>query len=100
MTDWESVTRLAPFHVWEESVIRERFDYKGAGLKAALVRAYTLPTPLEFPYEKGKHGGCRSWVDLPGDLTVLHPKAEPVLSEEAHAARVAEILEVLGSGGS
>ena len=95
LTDWEAVARLAPFHVWDESVIRERFDYKGAGLKAAIVRTYKLPSPFTFPYEKGKHGGCRSWVELPGDLEVLHGMAEPVLSDEDHAARVGEIQSLI-----
>ncbi len=97
LTSWDAVARLDPYHPWEEWVTRERFEYKAAGLKAALVRVFKLPAPFEFPYEKAKHGGCRSWVNLPPDLTVLHQKALPVLSDAEHAARAAEIRAVIGN---
>src|SRR6478672_948901 len=32
LTSWEQVAALEPFHILDESVVRERFEYKGAGL--------------------------------------------------------------------
>src|SRR6478672_1861174 len=31
-TSWEQVAALESFHILDESVVRERFEYKGAGL--------------------------------------------------------------------
>src|SRR4051794_22118702 len=42
ITSWEEAAALAPFHVLSESVVRERFEYMGAGLHVALVRVFRL----------------------------------------------------------
>src|SRR3954466_9814206 len=38
ITEWSEASSLAPFHILSESVVRERFEYKDAGLNIALVR--------------------------------------------------------------
>jgi len=70
VTSWPEAATLAPFHILEESVVRERFEYKGAGLHVALVRVYRLKPVWLFP-DKPAYGGCRSWVNLPAPPTEL-----------------------------
>lgn len=83
LTDWEQVRRLAPFHVWKEEVLRQRFGWgKEDRIHCALVRVHRMLEPWTITYEK-KHGGCRTWVDLPevggeppGGMTPVVPDAE------------------------
>lgn len=93
MTDWGAVRRLEPFHVWSEELVRERFDCgETQQIHCALVRVFALPERWVIPYEK-KHGGCRTWVDLP------EREAEgfvPVLTDEEFARRRAEVERVVG----
>ena len=100
--DWEAARRLAPFHVWSEQSVAERFHYnetkdpdKPPGIHVAFLRIYRLAEPWSFPNEP-KYGGCRSWLNLPELPDGL--AAEPVLSDEAHAALVAEVRAVIGRG--
>ena len=92
ITDWDVAARLAPFHVWNEEVIRERFGYGDVtGLSIAFCRIYQLPEPWRLE-QRPAFGGCRSWLDLPeretGDLT-------PVLSDDEHAARDAALRALI-----
>ncbi len=69
ITDWNEAKALEPQHIWSEEIVRERFDYTGDScLHAAEVRVHPLAEPWEFPREK-RHGGCRSWLDLPDPPT-------------------------------
>ena len=63
ITSWSMAAALEPFHILGESVVRERFDYKEAGLHVALVRVFRLTPSWSFP-EIPAYGGCRSWVKL------------------------------------
>jgi hypothetical protein len=64
ITSWSVAAALEPFHILQESVVRERFEYKGAGLHVALVRVFRLE-PGWVLTDKPAYGGCRSWVELP-----------------------------------
>lgn len=92
LTEWEAAARLAPHHVWKETVVRDRFGYGGeTGLSVAVVRVFRLARPLELALEK-RFGGCRSWVDLPeGDQSTM----TPVLDDAAHATRLRALAECL-----
>jgi hypothetical protein len=83
--DWPHAEAFEGFHILAEPVVRERFEYKGAGLHVALVRVFRLEPAWTFP-ELPAYGGCRSWVNLP-DLPV-ETRLQPVLSEEEHASVV------------
>jgi hypothetical protein len=72
---------LEPFHILQESVVRERFDYRGAGLQVALVRVFRLEPGWRLP-DKPAYGGCRSWINLPESPAAT--RFEPVLSDEQH----------------
>src|SRR3954453_12694619 len=88
---WAEARGLAPFHILAESVVRERFEYKGAGLHIALVRVFRLEPSWVFP-DLPAYGGCRSWVNLP--QRPAGTRLEPVFSDEKHAS-VVERFRVL-----
>ncbi|MFN0127780.1 MAG: DUF1802 family protein [Verrucomicrobiales bacterium] len=92
VTAWETAAALAPFHVWTEDVVKERFGYGGeTGLSVAVVRVSRLATPCRLAMEK-RFGGCRSWVDLP-DLDV--GAMRPVLDDVHYADRLSALASVL-----
>jgi hypothetical protein len=93
ISDFTAIQRLAPFHLWRDEIVEERFRYDNKhAINVALVRIFRLPAPLVFP-DAPKYGGCRSWVtlpDIPPGSALL-----PVLSDEAHASRAAQIEAAL-----
>ena len=91
--DRERLSRLEPFHVWREDVVRERFEYEDhRGLQCAFVRVYRAARPWTFP-NRPAYGGCRSWVTLPPPPEDLD--WTPVLGEEEHERRRGEIRNIL-----
>jgi hypothetical protein len=81
ITSWNEAAALAPLHVLSEPVVRERFEYKNAGLHVALIRVFRLE-PAWVLADKPAYGGCRSWVNLPDCPPGTH--FEPVLSEDEY----------------
>jgi hypothetical protein len=93
LTDWQQVAALGDAHIWTEDTIRQRFDWQGKGMAAgsihvALARVWELAAPFSFPYE-ARHGGCRSWVEVPEPPDGWREFARPVMSDEDFA-RVAD----------
>ncbi len=83
VTDWGKMEALAPLHLWNEDVVRERFAYdEESCLHIALVRAYELPQNWIFPYTKS-YGGCRSWVNLPEEGLSLLASATTAMTDDA-----------------
>lgn len=67
LTDWEEIRRLDSFHIWSEETIRERFEWSDKpGISYAVIRPRLLVGDLVLE-NNPKYGGCRSWVDLPGE---------------------------------
>jgi hypothetical protein len=67
LTDWDEVLRLAPFHIWREEIVRERFEWGDEpGLAWATIRAWRLKEPWILK-DRATFGGCRSWFGLPTD---------------------------------
>ncbi|MFV0415491.1 MAG: DUF1802 family protein [Chthoniobacterales bacterium] len=91
VTDHKRLHALRDFHVWDDSVLEERFAYAEApGVHVALVRIYRLEPACRLQLER-RHGGCRSWVQIPeisGNAMVS------VLSDEEHLRRK-KLLETL-----
>lgn len=95
----ETVTRLAPFHVYREEVARERFAYAdrqhaAGALSLALCRVYRL-APIWVLDDRPEFGGCKSWIELPPPPagTALHA----VLDDATHQARRAQIEAILNA---
>jgi len=81
ITSWEEAAALTSLHVLAEPVVRERFEYKRAGLHVALVRVFRLEPAWVFA-DKPAFGGCRSWVNLPE--CPAETRFDPVLSDEEY----------------
>lgn len=81
ISSWATAAALEPFHILQESVVRERFDYKQAGLHVALVRIFRVRPSWIFP-DAPTYGGCRSWVNLP--VAPAETRLEPVLADREH----------------
>ncbi|MEM7603335.1 MAG: DUF1802 family protein, partial [Verrucomicrobiota bacterium] len=46
LTYWDEVLRLEPYHIWNEEIIRERFEWGDEpGLSYAVINAFPLATP-------------------------------------------------------
>jgi hypothetical protein len=83
--DWEIVRAMAPLHILNEPVVRERFDYeKTPGVQVAFVRAFRVEPVWRFA-DAPRYGGCRSWVNLPPLPEGL--ALRPVLSEAEQEQR-------------
>jgi hypothetical protein len=92
VTNLDRVLALAPFHIWKNEVVEERFRYDDAqGVHVAFLRVFRLPQPWTFP-DDPNFGGCRSWLELPDapDTATI-----PVLDNAAHAAREKEIRRII-----
>lgn len=95
VTDPALLPPLAPFHLWRDEIVEERFRYdEKQAISLAFVRVYRLSQPFVFP-DAPRYGGCRSWVtvpELPEEITF-----EPVLDDETHRARERALREVLSA---
>src|SRR4051812_24140206 len=63
--DWSHAVALEGLHILAEPVVRERFEYKGAGLHVALVRIFRLE-PRWILEDLPGYGGCRAWGKFSG----------------------------------
>lgn len=90
--DESLLPKLNGLHAWSERVLHERFHYKRPGLFALLVRTFQLPAEVCLP-NAPHFAGCRSWVDLPTELSTAN--LQPVLVDARHQAQLAAIRERL-----
>lgn len=94
LTDWPTVQRLAPLHLWQESEIEKRFRQDDKQMVSlAFIRVSRLSEPFVFP-DSPRYGGCRSWVQLPEVPAGISLRS--VLMDEAHRAAEQRILDALG----
>jgi hypothetical protein len=94
ITSWSVAAALAPLHILQHDVVRERFDYDEApGLHIALVRVFQVRPGWELANDP-KYGGCRSWLKLPE--IPAETKLDPVLSEAEHSSRRNAFLKLVG----
>jgi len=94
LTDPSQLKALEGHHLWSQSTIQQRFDYREPGLFMLLVRVYKIPRALEFdssPY----FDGCRSWVELPEPLAT--DGCRPVLADDEFARREQALAAALKS---
>jgi hypothetical protein len=91
LTDWNEVAGFNAHHLWTEATVRERFEWaKPAGVHLLCVRVHRLAEALALPAGPDL-GGCKSWVELPPDLTPDNRLSTPVL-EDATFARTRATL--------
>jgi hypothetical protein len=93
ITDIECVKRLQGRHIWNEQVLRERFQFgREPGLHALLTRVYRRPAPERFALRES-YGGCKSWVELERGLST--EGLTPVLGDAEYRAHREEIVELV-----
>jgi hypothetical protein len=84
--------RLAGEHVWSAQTVGERFHYRQPGLFVLVVRVYAAPEAHVIP-DSPHFAGCRSWVELPVELSTA--RLAPVLSDDEFARRRTRIGETV-----
>jgi hypothetical protein len=95
LTEAALLPRLAPFHLWREEIVEERFRYdEKQAISLAFIRVHRLSAPFVFA-DSPRYGGCRSWVTLPEMPAKI--STTPVLDEETHRARERAVREVIGA---
>lgn len=94
VTSLDVALSLRPFHVWNEEVVRERFQYDEApGLHLAFLRVFRCDPAWAFP-DDPKYGGCRSWVAIPDPPETMRLTA--ALGDEEHQRRSVALKAALG----
>lgn len=88
-----TVTKLLPYHIWNEQFISERFNWKPRQpLYVILLRTYRLSEAVMISYRQ-EYGGCRSWIDLVEPIVIKG--AIPVLSDTKYTQQVMEIRQII-----
>ncbi|MFB5609260.1 MAG: DUF1802 family protein [Nitrosarchaeum sp.] len=86
----ETIKKLAPFHIWSDSYINERRNWKPENpMKAVFLKVYKIPecnTPLKSEYQ-----GCKSWIDINEEI----PTGEAVLSDTEIESKLKEFKEIV-----
>ena len=79
---------LSDHHVWTRDVLASRLNFKpDAAITVLELRARSLPNDdaRALPPDLERYGGCKSWVDLPFQIT--RGEGVPALSDEEFRAR-------------
>ena len=87
------ITRLEPFHPYNEAFLQQRLKWQPEQpLAVVVVRAFHLPSVVELP-AASHYAGCTSWVEL--DAPVSLEGAVPVLADAAFQDRLQTIRSIL-----
>lgn len=87
-----TVTKLLPYHIWNEPFVSERFNWKPRQpLYVILLRTYRLPEAVIIPYRQ-EYGGCRSWIDLVEPIVI--EGAVPVVDDNEYTQQVMKIHQI------
>lgn len=94
VADESIVSKLLPFHIWNEYFISDRLKWKPRQpLYILLLRTYKLPQVQYIPYLP-EYGGCKSWIDL--NQQVRLEGSEAVLADEVYSQLVETIRGIIG----
>lgn len=78
--------------IWNEDFVHQRYDYRpDLPLWLILLRCFRLPEVL-LP-DRPSYAGCKSWVNLSGDVDVS--AARPVLEDTAYQAARRNLVATL-----
>jgi hypothetical protein len=94
LQDESRLARLAGQHIWSPQTIADRFHYRRPGLFALVTRIHVRPRPFVIP-ESPHFAGCRSWVDLPEELSTegLSPALDEKNFEEMRTRALQALTE-------
>jgi hypothetical protein len=92
----EPLLQLAPYHIWSEAFVRERFGWHpNEPLFIPLIRVCRLSSTLLIDSLE-RYGGCKSWVEF--DRPIPTEKATPVLSDTEFQLQQERIRQILDKG--
>ena len=92
---WDIIKQLEPYHVWNQTMIRDRFKWKPQQpLAVLLLRVFNLPEPVTIPYDSS-YGGCKSWIELQQPIALQNLK--PVMSLDNYQQQAQEIMNIVNS---
>ncbi|PSB29799.1 DUF1802 family protein [Stenomitos frigidus] len=92
-SDAATVAALLPFHIWNETFVAERRQWKATQpIEVLLLRVYTLPQPQLIPYDS-TYGGCKSWLDLTQAIPL--DGSTPALEDRDYRERCDQIRAIV-----
>ena len=84
------VKKLSDFHIWSDSYIQERRNWKAEKpLKAIFLKVFTMEKK-EIPL-KSEYQGCKSWININEEIQHSHP----VLSESEINDKLEKFKEII-----
>jgi len=85
---------LLPYFVWNETFVRERWQWKPERpLYALVLRAYRLDRPVEIPF-RASYGGCRSRIELAESVAI--DRRHPAIADDRFAELARQLRDRLG----
>ena len=85
----EIIKQLSPFHVWSDSYIAERRNWKPEKpIKALFLRVCKIPERTVCM--KSEYQGCKSWININEEIS----NGVPVLNQEILQSRLEEFKEI------
>lgn len=93
--DLDALLAIGDLYAWSDDYIRMRMAYKPRKpMNVVVVRTYRLPAAVDV--EVLEHfAGCKSWV--PMGVTVPLDGSVPVIGDDEHRARAADLVSRLGA---
>ena len=91
--DEAQVNALADETIWNETYVKERFDFNPYDpLYLLILRVYRLPEPVTLPL-RSDYGGCKSWVTL--ECPIATQNAVPAIPNAEFTARRERLIHEL-----
>lgn len=96
--DPDVVSALLPFHIWNETFVRDRLKWKvREPLYVLLLRVFRIDSPHQIPF-RSQYGGCKSWIELEEELST--EGAIEVMGDRAYADQVSAIREIIAGASA
>ncbi|NIP62046.1 MAG: DUF1802 family protein [Nitrosopumilaceae archaeon] len=88
--DGDQIKKLTDFHIWSDSYIDTRRNWKPEKpIKAIFLKTFKIP-PTLIPIKPEYHG-CKSWIEINANV----PEGEPVLNDAELDSRLKKFKEVV-----
>lgn len=85
----KTIEELSPFHIWSDSYIKERRNWKPERpMKAVFLQVYKIPE-IEISL-KPEYQGCKSWININEEIL----EGQPVLNSEDIQSSMKKFKEI------